>query len=118
VICEFAAAWNARDGASRRRLLERSWNAAGRFADPMIRLDDRESLLAYIGRCHDTAPEARYVVLSIDAHHRQACVAWALQHPDGRPGLVGRSVGELDETGRLRSLVSFTVPQAERTVTA
>jgi hypothetical protein len=118
VICEFVAAWNAGDAASRRRHLERSWNVAGRFADPMIRLDDRESLLDYIGRCHDAAPGARFVVLSIDAHHHQACVTWALQHPDGAPGLMGRSVGELDGTGRLRRLVSFALPQAERLVTA
>ena len=107
VTCEFVAAWNARDDAARRRHLERSWSGAGCFVDPTTRRSGLQDLLAYIGECRDTAPDARYAVLSIDAHHRQARVAWTLRDPKRGELLSGHSVGEFDAAGRLRSLVTI-----------
>jgi hypothetical protein len=107
VISEFVAAWNAGDATARRAHLERSWSGGSCFADPTTRRLGLDALLDYIGECRAGANDARFVVLKIDAHHDHVRVTWALHDPRLGEVLGGHSIGQLDASGRLCSLVTF-----------
>jgi hypothetical protein len=108
VVSEYLAAWNAVDDVRRRRHLQATWNECGTFEDPLVHLEGRGAMNAYIAACRAAQPDVRWSVVSDIAHHHgHILFAWTARDCHGRELFVGNSFGELDEQGQIRRLVGF-----------
>ena len=108
VVSTYVRAWHERDEATRRALLDQSWAEDGTYADPEGRIEGREALIEAIADFHQSRPGIRIEVRSpIDGFGRHFRFVWATVDGDGGVLREGIDVGELDEDGRIRSIVGF-----------
>lgn len=107
----YGAAWNEKDSAGRRRLLEASWAEAGVYSDPMNMSEGRDALDALIAGFHQGSPGASIAIASgVDEHHGFVRFQWRMEQADGSVTMEGFDVGELDADGRLRRITGFFGP--------
>jgi hypothetical protein len=114
IVAAYSAAWNERDDAARRSLLERSWSDDGLYCDPTARAEGRAALVEHIGGFHARLPGHRLELASgVDEHDGLLRFAWRMLGPDGAPALHGVDFGELGADGRLTRIVGFFGPLPE-----
>ncbi len=108
IVATYGAAWNEPDPARRKALLEKAWAADGTYTDPMAEIAGREALIELISQFQKQMPGAQIVLTSgIDEHHKRIRFGWRVAAPDGATRMEGIDIGQLDEDGRLRSIVGF-----------
>lgn len=108
VVRTYVAAWHERDEATRRRLLEQTWAEDGVYADPGGKIAGRTALFAAIADFHEQRPDVRIEVRSrIDQFDRHFRFVWATVDGAGEVLREGIDVGELDEDGRIKSIIGF-----------
>lgn len=114
-VAKYGAAWSEPDEAGRRRLLEEAWADGGVYRDPSAVAEGREALIAHIGNFRQAMAGHEIVLTSgVDVHGRHLRFAWKMRGPDGADAMEGVDFGELDDDGRLRSIVGFFGPWPER----
>jgi hypothetical protein len=102
----YMAAWNERDEAKRRQLIDNCWAEAGTYTDPMSDVAGREQLAALIGQFHQQMPGAGIALTSaIDEHHGRIRFGWKVT--DAPTPMEGIDVGRLAGDGRLESIIGF-----------
>jgi hypothetical protein len=114
IVDVYMAAWNERDAAKRRPLIDACWaedadaSASGLYCDPVADGRGRDALEGFIAGMHAQQPGATILLTSgIDQHHNQIRFGWAFVDAEGKRAIEGIDVGELGEDGRLRRIVGF-----------
>lgn len=108
VVRTYVAAWHERDEATRRRLLEQTWANDGVYADPGGTIEGRTALFDAIADFHEHRPGVRIEVRGpVDAFGRHFRFVWATVDGAGEVLREGIDVGELDEDGRIKSIIGF-----------
>jgi hypothetical protein len=111
VVAAYAAAWDAKDEAERRALLERAWADDGVYCDPTALVEGREALVKHIGGFHERLAGSRIVATTgVDTYAGHLRFGWQMLDPQGAVALEGMDYGELAEDGRLRRIVGFFGP--------
>jgi hypothetical protein len=104
----YIEAWNETDPALRRRLIETTWTAEGRYVDPLVDAQGHDAIDATIAAAQAQFPGLTFTLAGpVDAHHDQARFTWELAQADGEPLVVGFDVAERDAGGRLRLVLGF-----------
>jgi hypothetical protein len=108
LVATYVRAWHERDGAARRRLLEQTWAVDGVYEDPGGRIEGREAFDREIAGFQASRPGIRVEVRSaVDAFDRHFRFVWATVEADGTVRREGIDVGQLDDDGRIASLIAF-----------
>ena len=110
----YAKAWNERDPAARRALLETVWAGDGTFADqtyetPIVGL---ETLAHDIGKFQEAGFGAYFEPRPIaegDVHHGHMRLPWTYCDAEGNVVWVGEDIAELDAVGLIQRVLSFFV---------
>jgi len=112
VVRAYCKSWNEKDEDARRALLESCWSESGQYTDPMgAAPPGREGLVAHISGFHAGYPGAKIVPTSrADLHHGKIHFTWQLVLADGTVAIDGRDFGELDEKGKIKTIVGFFTP--------
>ena len=101
-------AWHERDETIRRSLLEKSWADGGVYTDPDGTIEGREALVEAIGVFHASRPDVRIEIRSrVDAFGAHFRFVWATVDGGGEVRREGIDVGEVDEDGRIVSIIGF-----------
>jgi hypothetical protein len=108
VVSTYVRAWHERDEVTRRRLLEQTWAEGGVYTDPGGTIEGREALIEAIADFHQRRPSVRIEVRSaIDGFGRHFRFVWATVDEGGGVLREGIDVGQLDEDGRIVSIIGF-----------
>jgi hypothetical protein len=105
----YLAAWNEKDAAKRRSLVDELWAPDGSYTDPLADAHGRAEIDGLIGAVQAQFPDFVFTLGgAVDAHHDQARFSWHLG-PAGAPEpvVIGFDVAVLDGNGRLRSVYGF-----------
>ncbi len=104
---DYLAAWNQRDPAKVRPLLEQSVAPDVLFVDPAHTTRNIDELEAMIVKARADRPTADYLRTSgVDGHNRRYRYLWAV-HIDGKLALPGMDVTTVDEAGRIVQIDGF-----------
>ena len=105
-VTTYMAAWNEKDEAKRRKLIDQCWSDAGTYTDPMSDVQGKEALFATIAGFHGQMPGAGIDLISgIDEHHGRIRFGWKLVN--GPQPMEGIDVGVLSSYGKLDSIIGF-----------
>ena len=108
MVRTYVQAWHERDETTRRRLLEQSWAEDGVYTDPDSTIEGRAALIEAIADFHQRRPDVRIEVRSpVDGFGRHFRFVWATVDGDDEVLREGIDVGQLDEDGRITSIVGF-----------
>jgi len=108
----YGRAWNERDAAVRLALLEDVWAARGSYVDaPQGEpVRGRAAFVEHIEGFHAAGYGAYFEprpFVEGDQHHNYLRMPWRFCDDDGNVVWVGEDVAELDEDGRISSVVGF-----------
>src|ERR1700730_1867050 len=101
-------AWNETDPAIRRRLIETTWAAGGRYVDPLADVQGHAAIDATLA-----AVQAQFPALTLalagppDAHYYQARLTSELRPAGGEALVIGFDVAQRDADGRLSLVLGF-----------
>lgn len=108
VVRTYVAAWHERDEVARRHLLEQTWADDGVYADPGGTIEGRAALIEAIADFHERRPDVRIELRSsVDGFGLHFRFLWATVDGDDRVLREGLDVGQLDEDGRIKSIIGF-----------
>ncbi len=111
VIVAFVAAWNTRDEAERRRLLERCWAEDGVFIHPSGQFEGREMVLDTMARMSGSWPDGAQVRISrVVECGGWLYYCWEILRANRSVHAAGVHVAERSGDGRLRKLINFAGP--------
>jgi hypothetical protein len=100
--------WNETDPASRRRLIEATWAADGRYVDPLADARGHDAIDATLAAVQAQFPGLTFALAGpVDAHHDQARFTWELAPAGAEALVVGFDVAERDADGRLSLVLGF-----------
>ena len=110
----YGKAWNERDPAARRALLDEVWAEDGTFADQTYEtpIAGRETLARHIGQFQEAGFGAYFEPRPMaegDAHNGNLRIPWTYCDADGNVVWVGEDIAELDAEGRIQRVLSFFV---------
>ena len=112
VIGAFVAAWNTRDEAERRRLLERCWAEDGVFIHSSGEFAGRKAQESNIRSSVEQWPDGAHVEISpVEEHHRWLEYTWRILRPDGSLFAAGMHVAKRAADGRLQKVINFPIPR-------
>ena len=115
VVEAYVRAWHEDDETTRRRLLDESWAADGVYCDPNSIVVGRDALLEHIAEFREQRPDVRIEVRSgIDEHGTHFRFGWATVDGAGSDLRDGIDVGQLDDDGRIASIIGFFGPLPPR----
>jgi SnoaL-like protein len=109
IVERYLAAWNEKDAAKRRGLVDALWAEDGRYTDPLADAHGRAEIDGLIGAVQQQFPGFVFTLGGpVDAHHDQARFTWHLG-PAGaaEPVVVGFDVAVLDGGSQIRSVYGF-----------
>ena len=107
VVDDYLAAWNERDAAARRALVERAFAADATYVDPHRSGAGHDGLDAMIAAAQDGLPgHAVQPNGDVDAHNDRVRFSWTLVGPDGAVA-IGRDFAIVGDDGRLRDVTGF-----------
>lgn len=105
-VATYMAAWNEKDEAKRRQLIDQCWADTGTYTDPMSDVQGKEALAAAIASFQSQMADATIDLASaIDEHHGRIRFGWKLAN--GPQPLEGIDVGILTADGKLASIIGF-----------
>ena len=108
MVSTYVQAWHERDEVTRRRLLEQTWATDGVYTDPGGTIEGRDALVEAIADFHQNRPDVRIEVRSpVDGFGRHFRFVWATVDGGGEVLREGIDIGQLDEDGRITSIVGF-----------
>ena len=111
ILDVYGAAWNEKDEAKRRALLETCWADDGTFTDPQTDIKGREALVTQIADFQAQFAGAQVVPTSTaDEHHGMVRFTWRIMAADGSTMLDGIDFSTLAEDGRIEKTVGFFGP--------
>jgi hypothetical protein len=113
LVQKLAKAWNTEDPDERLRLLEETCTADAEFTSPHGVTHGIAEYARGITIFRKSFKKARSAHGPPDVHHAFLRFAWTTSWNDGREPLVGIDFGELDRSGKIHRLVSFTGPTPE-----
>ncbi|MFJ5882124.1 nuclear transport factor 2 family protein [Kitasatospora cineracea] len=104
----YLAAWNETDPAARRKLVEETWSADGRYTDPLVETRGHEQFDAALAAVQAQFAGLVFRLGPVDAHHDVARFTWELA-PEGaaEPLVVGFDVLTAAADGRIATVVGF-----------
>ena len=102
----YMAAWNEKDEAKIRSLLDKCWGDDATYTDPVSDVKGRDGLLSAITGFHSQMPGAGIALTTgFDEHHGRIRFGWKVT---GAPQeLAGIDVATLAADGRLQSIIGF-----------
>lgn len=108
-IIAYEEAWNTRDTATRRRLLDESLTPDAQLVDPVAgRIDGREAIHDRIAGSGDRFPGARVSITSgVDEHNQFARYEWAITSREGEKIAEGIDIIERATDGRIKRVIMF-----------
>lgn len=115
-VNRYVRAWNELNGPTRLRRLEECWAPGGQYLDPTVEapLVGPEALSAHIASVQRRFPGHEFVLAApVQEHHARFMFRWIYPGPDEDSPREGVEFGELDDTGRIRSLTGFTPRDTE-----
>src|SRR5438445_12854852 len=101
----YLAAWNERDGAARRAIIDAIWAQDAAYTDPLAQVSGRDGIDAAIA-----AVQAQFPGLvfrpggAVDAHHDLARFTWELGPEGGEALVVGFDGAVFHEDGRIAAV--------------
>jgi hypothetical protein len=105
-VSTYMAAWNEKDEAKRRQLIDQCWSAAATYTDPMSDVQGKDALAITIAGFQGQMPGATIDLTSgIDEHHGRIRFGWKLTN--GPQPLEGIDVGVVGDDGKLASIIGF-----------
>ncbi len=113
LVQKLAKAWNTEDADERMRLLEETCASDAEFVSPYGVTHGTSEYGRGIAIFRKSFKKARSAHGHPDEHHGCLRFAWTTNWNDGREPLLGIDFGELDRSGKIRRLVSFTGPTPE-----
>ena len=104
----YLAAWNEKDAAKRRSLVDELWAPDGSYTDPLADAHGRAEIDGLIGAVQDQFPDFVFTLGGpVDAHHDQARFTWHLGPAGAEPVVIGFDVAVLNGGGQIRSVYGF-----------
>ena len=112
VVTDYVAAWGEPNAVKRRQLLDKVWSPSGTYVDPSAQVQGLVQLTEHIGAAQKTMPAGIQLsrTSAVDMHHHLIRFTWKITLSDGSNYLEGIDFGEVDESGRLRSITGFFGP--------
>jgi hypothetical protein len=104
----FIEAWNTDDPDVRRRLVEETCAETVEVVSPYGELQGIAAQLASIAEVRSQFPKLRCSAKIVAHHHGWVMDAWTTEFGADRPPLRGIDVSQLDETGRVVKVLSFS----------
>lgn len=107
LVDRYIASWNEPDADARRRMIDRTWTAEGRYLDPVNVAEGAQGIDAMIA-----GVQARFPGLvmrrttEVDLHNDRVRFGWALGPDGGAPVVAGVDFGVLDGD-RLATITGF-----------
>jgi hypothetical protein len=115
LITTYCAAWGEPDPGRRAQMLKEVWTEDGTYTDPTAHVAGRRELVEHIGNVLARYPGGRVVRTSVlDTHHDLVRFTWKMVLADGRSLPEGIDFGELSGERKLRRIVGFFGPLAQR----
>jgi hypothetical protein len=108
LLQRFIQAWNTDDPDARRRLVEETCAETIEVVSPYGELRGIEAQLASIAEVRSQFPHLRCSAKLLAQHHGWVLDAWTTEFVADRPPLHGIDVSQLDETGRVVKVLSFS----------
>lgn len=115
VVDDYLAAWNETDPAARAATVARVFSAAATYTDPLTAVRGHDGIVGAIAATQAQLPGMRFRSLGpAQAHHDLVRFAWELGPADVPAPVAGSDVVELDQDGRIRTVLGFLdrVPEA------
>lgn len=107
LVDRYFEAWNTTDAPKRRELIEQTWTAEGRYADPLLDAVGHEGIDEMVAGVQTSYPGHVFERTSdIDEHHDHGRFGWRLCDPEGGVVVEGIDVATRSN-GRLASIVGF-----------
>lgn len=107
----YGRAWNERDPAARRALLQQAWTDDGSYVDPTMSapVAGREAMIQHIGAFLEGRPGQYFepAWIASDQHHGYLQMRWRLCGQNGQVDLEGVDFGELGSDGRIKRSTGF-----------
>ena len=107
-IAAYGAAWTETDDGRRTELLERAWESAAVYCDPLSRVAGRAALAEHIAATQAGLPGSRIEITTEPVrHHDVAFFRWAMRDAAGATIVTGFDVVQLGDDGRIARLDGF-----------
>ncbi|HDR9056083.1 polyketide cyclase [Burkholderia vietnamiensis] len=108
LIDRYFDAWNERDGARRRALIDATYGSDAAYRDPLMAGDGHAGIDTMIAAVHERFPAYRFRrTTDVDGFGEHLRFSWSLVSPDGAALVKGSDFGVVDASGRLKSVVGF-----------
>jgi outer membrane protein OmpA-like peptidoglycan-associated protein len=108
----YFAAWNERNDAARKKLVDKAWAEDGSYADREVSLTGRQAIVDHIGGALE-AESARTLAKDslLEGEGGRTGFRWTLSLPEGS-SKSGYSAATLDDEGRLKTVRSWEASSA------
>jgi SnoaL-like domain len=108
LLQRFIQAWNTDDPDERRRLVEDTCAGTIEVVSPYGDHSGIDAQLASIAQVRSQFPQLRCSAKILSQYRGWVMDAWTTEFGADRPPLHGIDVSQLDETGRIRKVISFS----------
>jgi len=107
LAARYIDAWNARDAADRRALVDEVFTPDARYTDPVADIAGSEAIDGLIAAAQQQAAGLVFTLLDgVEGHHDQLRFRWTLGPQGGEPVVEGSDVVEL-RAGRAARVLGF-----------
>jgi hypothetical protein len=114
VFEKFIEAWNVRDPADRRRLLEETCAVGIEVSSPYGEYRGIDKQFDEISQFRTQFPEGHCLSRIVSLHHNSLLQAWTTEFGGARPPLTGIDCVQFNDAGRIVRVVSFSPVAAPR----
>ena len=107
LVGHYLAAWNEKDPATRRAIIDEVWAVQGTYTDPLAAASGRDEIDAVIGAAQGQFPDFVFTLGSVEAHHNLARFTWNLGPAGAEALVVGFDVVVIDDAGQIAAVHGF-----------
>jgi hypothetical protein len=108
VFRKFIEAWNVRDAADRRRLLEETCAPGIEISSPYGEYRGIDKQFEEISQFRKQFPEGHCLSRIVSQHHNSLLQAWTTEFGEARAPLTGVDCVQFDEKGHIMRAISFS----------
>ena len=109
LVVSYLSAWNERNDARRRELVQRTWTDDGSYTDAHRRAAGHEAVDAMIKAAQQSFPGYRLSLASgIEAHNGYVRFSWAAGGTSEAPLYLAGTDVAIVANGRLQAVIGFT----------